>query len=123
MRILWIGLGGCIGSIGRYLMTAQVRRLPVLAPVGTLAVNVAGCFAIGVLSVLAERDPQFTPDVRAFVFVGLLGGFTTFSAFGSETVELLQTNRVGAALLNVAAHLVLGLGAVWVGRAVTAYVA
>jgi CrcB protein len=87
-------------------------------PYGTLAVNLIGCFAIGFLSQLAESRGYFTVDTRTLVFVGVLGGFTTFSAFSNETMNLWREGESGLATLNVVAHLVLCLGAVWISRAV-----
>jgi CrcB protein len=66
---------------------------------------------------LAEARNAFTPETRALVFVGILGGFTTFSSFANETFELLRDGQRGLALANVAAQMILGLGAVWLGRA------
>ena len=87
-------------------------------PYGTLAVNLIGCLAIGFLSYLAETRGVFTAETRTLVFIGVLGGFTTFSAFGNETINLWRQGEGGLAALNVAAHLVLCLGAVWLSRAV-----
>ena len=86
-------------------------------PYGTLAVNLFGCLAIGFLSQLAETRGVFTAEVRTLVFVGVLGGFTTFSAFGNETINLWREGENALALINVGAHLALCLGAVWIGRA------
>lgn len=85
-------------------------------PFGTLAVNTLGCLVIGFLSQLAETRGVFTPETRALVFVGVLGGFTTFSTFSNETWNLLRGNQIFPALTNIGAHLLLGLGAVWLGR-------
>jgi len=109
MRFLLVGLGGFLGSVLRYTIGGGVQR--------TLLVNVLGCFAIGLLMFAAD-ERSFSAEARAFVFVGVLGGFTTFSAFGNDTMTLLRTGRSGEALANVAAHLILGLGAVALGRIV-----
>ncbi|MSS72628.1 MAG: fluoride efflux transporter CrcB [Candidatus Latescibacteria bacterium] len=116
-RLLLVGTGGFIGSVLRYLASGFVQQGTVQFPYGTLAVNLAGCLTIGFLSELAEAYGVFTPETRSFVFVGILGGFTTFSAFGNETVNLLRDGEGLLALANVGAHVVLGLGAVWAGRA------
>jgi CrcB protein len=117
MRVLFVGIGGFLGSVLRYGVAAAAQRWSGAAvfPIGTLAVNVIGCFAIGFLMDLAERS-AFSAEARAFVFVGVLGGFTTFSAFGNETVALLRNGRSSEAFLNIAAHLVIGLGCVMLGR-------
>lgn len=87
-------------------------------PYATLAVNVIGCFGIGLAMPTFERAAALPPDLRLLVVVGFLGGFTTFSAFGNETLALLRAGG-GLALLNVAASVLLGLGAVVLGRAVS----
>ena len=117
MTLVWVGLGGCIGSVLRYLLSEYVQgRAGGIFPFGTLVVNVFGCFVIGGLSGLFEGTMLPTPEARAFLFAGLLGGFTTFSAFGNETLLLARESGRGLAVANVAAQLILGLGAVWLGR-------
>ena len=118
-RLVLIGAGGALGSIARYVLSGLVQTLArsETFPVGTLAVNIFGCFVIGVLSYLADSRGAFTADTRAFLMVGLLGGFTTFSAFGNETMNLLRDAERWLASLNVVAHVVVGIGAVWAGRA------
>ena len=116
-NILLVGLGGFVGSIARYKlggwllhMTAQERF-----PFSTFAINVAGCLVVGVLAGLAERYELFGPGTRLFLFTGLLGGFTTFSAFGLETMFLLRRGEPGVAAVYVGASVLLGIGAVWLG--------
>jgi len=82
-----------------------------------LVVNVLGCFVIGALSEMAEARAFLSADARAFAMVGILGGFTTFSAFGNETVNLARDRDWVLAGANVMGHFVLAIGAVWVGRA------
>ena len=117
-KILWVGLGGFLGSIGRYLLSGYVQHLMrgTGFPYGTLAVNVIGCFFIGFLAHWAEVRGFLSPETRLFVFMGLLGGFTTFSTFGNETMNLWQTGDSAAAVANVAAHVGVGLGAAWLGH-------
>lgn len=119
-NLLLVGIGGFIGSILRYLASGWVQQISrsVEFPYGTLAVNLVGCFIIGVLAQLADARGMFTGETRAFVFIGVLGGFTTFSSFGNETLNLLRDGETLPALANASAHVVLGLGAVWLGRAV-----
>jgi CrcB protein len=85
-------------------------------PYTTLVVNVLGCFCIGVALPSVERAAALSPEVRLLVIVGFLGGFTTFSAFGSESVALFRSGS-GMVLLNIAANVLLGLMAVIAGRA------
>ena len=119
-NILLVGLGGFIGSIARYLASGYVQQITqsIDFPYGTLAVNLIGCFVIGVLAELADARGVFTTESRSFVFVGILGGFTTFSSFSNETMNLMRDGEMLPALANVSAHIVLGLGAVWLGRLV-----
>ena len=115
-----VGMGGGLGAMARYLLSRFVQGLAGPAfPLGTLAVNLIGCLVIGALSQLADARNAFTPQSRAFFFAGILGGFTTFSSFASETMTLGRADQHLLAVLNVVLHIVLGLGAVWLGRAVT----
>lgn len=118
-NFLLAGIGGFFGAAGRYGLSTLTQRWagsPYL-PVGTLVVNVLGCLVIGLLAGVGESRGPFTPHMRILLLTGVLGGFTTFSAFGFETVELFRLGQVGAGLLNVAIQLTLGLGAVWGGLA------
>ncbi|HJZ82644.1 MAG TPA: fluoride efflux transporter CrcB [Pyrinomonadaceae bacterium] len=119
-RLILAGIGGAIGSILRYSVSGFVQDLSrsTAFPCGTLAVNFIGCLAIGFLSQLAESRGYFTVETRTLVFVGVLGGFTTFSAFGNETMNLWRAGENAFAALNIGAHLGLCLGAVWISRSV-----
>lgn len=114
MKLLAIAIGGGLGALARYGLSGLVQGRGAAFPWGTLAVNAIGCFLIGAVF---ER---LSADARAFVVVGVLGGFTTFSAFGHETVELLRGGQTTLALLNAAGNVVLGVGAVLLGRAASA---
>lgn len=113
-----VGAGGFIGSVLRYLISGYVQQfIPSAAfPYGTLVVNLTGCLIIGFLSQLAEARSVFAAETRVFIFIGVLGGFTTFSAFGNETMNLFREGENLPAFFNLGVHLVLGLGAVWLGR-------
>jgi len=117
LQIFVVGLGGCLGSILRYLMVTEVGRHfhnnPF--PYGTLAVNMIGCFVIAFIGELAAGRTFLTAEMRLFIFVGILGGFTTFSAFGYETFYFIKTSQFPLAFLNVSAQILLGLGAVMLG--------
>jgi fluoride exporter len=91
-------------------------------PYGTLAVNLIGCFVIGLLAQYGESRGAFSTEARAFIFIGILGGFTTFSAFGNETMDLVRESFITNALLNVGANVILGLLAVWLGRTISYWV-
>ena len=116
-QILIVGLGGFAGSILRYLLSGWVQRLAdtPLFPYGTLSVNVLGCLAIGLLGGWADNAGMFSPSTRLFLLVGVLGGFTTFSTFGYETMALLRDRAMAGAFLYVGLHLLLGFGAVALG--------
>ena len=117
-NLLWIGFGGFLGSILRYLFSGYLQGVLKSTdyPYGTIGVNLTGCLMIGFLSQLAESQGAFTTETRAFLFIGLLGGFTTFSTFGNETMNLFRDGETILAFFNVALHILLGLGMVWLGR-------
>jgi fluoride exporter len=116
--LLMIGLGGFLGSVARYLGSGAIQRLfrDESFPVGTLVVNLTGCLVIGFVSHLVEFQGILTPRSRAFLVIGLLGGFTTFSSFGNETVNLLRAGGSFPAALNVAVQVAGGILLVWAGR-------
>jgi len=118
--LVLVGVGSLIGGVLRYALSTWVHRLLDITwfPYGTLAVNVLGCLAIGFLAGLAESRMAFTSTVRLFVFVGILGGFTTFSSFALETFALARDTQNLAAVANIGLQVVLGLLAVWIGHVV-----
>ena len=118
MTWLAIAAGGALGSMARHAVNQIIHShwLTTRFPAGTVVVNVSGCFVIGLLAGLLASNRIMLPFYwREFVFVGLLGGFTTFSTFGLDTFVLARTHLPGYAMLNVAAQVVGGLAAVWVG--------
>ena len=119
-QALFVGIGGFIGAVLRHGVNVATTAWLVRSqfPVGTLLVNVLGCFLIGLLAHVSEIRGPFTPEIRAFIMVGMLGGFTTFSAFGNETFALWRDGAPWPAAANVVAHIILGLGAVGMGRLV-----
>jgi CrcB protein len=119
---LAVALGGGLGALLRYWTATAVQswRGADVFPWGTLVVNVVGCFAMGVVAALVERRLLVAPEARAFVAVGVLGGFTTFSAFAQETSTAFRTGAPLVAVANVAASLALCLLAVSAGRFVAA---
>lgn len=120
-NIFLVGIGGFIGSVMRYLVGNYFHHPGRDFPLGTLIVNVAGCFVIGFLSHVAEGYGLGSGS-RSFVFVGVLGGFTTFSSFGNETLKLARDNQILNASANVGANVVLGLFAVWLGHTLAALI-
>jgi len=116
-QILIVALGGAVGSIFRYKLGgfALHHTQSWNFPVSTFSINVAGCFAIGILAALVEHHDLFSPSIRLLLFTGLLGGFTTFSAFGYESIFLLRRGLVSVATGYVLLSVVFGLGAVEAG--------
>jgi len=112
-----VGSGGFIGALARYSVSGLVhRQLPLATfPYGTLAVNLLGCLLIGILAGLADSRQLFAPEFRLFALIGVLGGFTTFSTFGYETLALIRDAEYLHAVTNVSLHVVLGLALVWLG--------
>ena len=112
-----VAIGGALGSMARHgVNVALASRIDRVAPFGTLAVNVIGCVVIGALAgLIASGRLHLVPFMRVFVFVGVLGGFTTFSSFGLDTLTLAQRGELAGAFWNVAGQLGLGLGGVWLG--------
>jgi CrcB protein len=118
-RLLLVMAGGAIGSAARYWLSGFVQqRAGAAFPYGTLAVNVAGCLVFGfVIGLETTRAGALGASTRLFILMGLCGGFTTFSAFGYETLELLRAGQSFAAAANVALQVVIGLAALWAGAA------
>ena len=116
-----VGTGGFVGALLRYGLTGLVhRQLPLTTfPVGTLAVNLLGCFLIGGIGGIAESRQLFGPELRTFALIGLLGGFTTFSTFGYEALALIRDQEHLRATAYVGLHVLLGLALVWLGYALT----
>lgn len=116
--IIAIGAGSFIGGTLRYLLSqfVQTKFLSVF-PFGTFLVNIIGCFLIGLFFGLADRG-SLTNEWRLFLATGLIGGFTTFSAFSSETVNLLRDGQLGYATVYVASSVILGLLATYIGLSI-----
>ena len=121
ITIALVGAGGLIGASTRYAVGRWVTDLAGNPgfPYGTLAVNVIGCFLIGVLAGLAATRTVIGVDTRAFLMLGVLGGFTTFSAFGLETIEIIRRGDFFVGVTNVALQVTFGLVAVWAGLKIT----
>lgn len=117
LQSLWVGVGGFVGAGLRFVVSGWVYQLVPNAgfPWGTLVVNVVGCLVLGLLGGLAEVRGVLSAATRLFLFIGVLGGFTTFSTLAYETVVLADGSQMVRAGTNVMAHVVLGLGAAWIG--------
>jgi len=118
IRILCVGLGGFLGAVLRYAISGLVQdwSKSIDFPYGTLAVNIIGCLIIGLLSYVSESRGLFSAEMRLFVFIGILGSFTTYSTFSNEAMALLGDGKHLMALSYIGGHLFLGLGAVWLGH-------
>jgi CrcB protein len=115
-RLFLIGVAGFIGTIGRYWLSDVIaKRYGETFPFGTLVVNLTGCFLAGLLFYLLQERFVVSPTARTVVFVGFLGGFTTFSSFGLQTFSLLQNGEFGLATLYLTASNFVGLLLVWAG--------
>ncbi|MBX7138555.1 MAG: fluoride efflux transporter CrcB [Oligoflexia bacterium] len=116
-ELILVGTGGFAGSVFRYALGGAVQRfygMPIF-PAGTLAVNLLGCLLIGLIAGIAEVSHLISQEGKLLLITGVLGGFTTFSAFGFETVYLLRRGLYAPAGGNVLASVVGGLLAVWLG--------
>lgn len=120
-NILIVGLGGFIGSVLRYLIGGLIQGYFKSGPFpwGTLGVNIAGCFVIGLLGGLSDSSGIFSSGTRLFIFLGVLGGFTTFSSFGYESLALLRDHETLLAFAYVSGHIFLGIGAAFLGYGIT----
>ena len=119
MNILLIAIGGAIGSVARYSFSLLMYRFgPPLFPVGTFAVNLVGCVAFGAVAGLAQQRNVFGPETRAFLLIGLLGGFTTFSTFAFESLQLLRDGQFSLAAVNIVGQVVVGIVGLWAGFAI-----
>lgn len=114
---LLVGAGGAVGAIARHAMGGALLAASGQDrfPVGTLAVNVLGCALIGAFAAAAEAMPALNGSARLLLVTGVLGGYTTFSAFGLDAVSMLRRGDAALAALYVAASVLLGLVAVWLG--------
>jgi CrcB protein len=114
-QILLVGLGGCLGAIARYKLGGLVLHHSAdwKFPLGTFLVNVVGCVVAGLVSGLIERQEWFSPEARIFVMAGVLGGFTTFSAFGVETIFLIRRGYTEVAFAYVGLSVACGLVGLW----------
>ncbi|MBS0208050.1 MAG: fluoride efflux transporter CrcB [Planctomycetes bacterium] len=119
-EILLVGVGGGLGAIARMKFGGLVlHHWPNWRfPISTFAVNTIGCLMAGFLSGLVIKQDWFTEQTRLFLFTGLLGGFTTFSAFGVDTVTLLQRGEVAVALAYAVLSVAVGVAALWLALAV-----
>lgn len=121
MQLILVAVGGALGSVGRYALSTAVQRFSSpFFPYGTFVVNVLGCLVFGIIMGAARERFVLGPSERAFLLIGILGGFTTFSTFSYETFALLQDGEFARAFVNAVGQLICGLVALWAGYAAVA---
>jgi len=121
VQVILIAVGGALGSVCRYLLATAVQRYSSpFFPYGTFVVNVLGCLVFGVIMGAARQRFVLGPSERAFLLIGILGGFTTFSTFTYETLALLQDGEFVRAFTNVGGQIIVGLVALWAGYSIAA---
>lgn len=113
-NFLLVGFGGFLGSIGRYLLILLIGN----APVATIVINLLGCFCIGIIDAVLTLFYPSSQNYRLFIMTGILGGFTTFSAFGLEGFELLKNGSSVDAFLYIFMQVLVGILMVWSGEIV-----
>ncbi len=124
-RYLLVMLGAALGGLSRYLVgTAVLQRFSMrysenVFPVGTVVVNVTGCFLIGILMSVFVARADSNPNLRLLLVTGVLGGYTTFSSFAWESFEAVEKEQIWIGLANIVVSVVLGYLAVWCGAWVT----
>ena len=114
-KLLWLAGIGALGTLARYELQGWVQSFSAAFPWGTLAVNLLGCFLIGIVSIMAEERRLISPETRIILAIGFMGSFTTFSSYALETARLLADRQWLFAFGNLALQNVLGLVAVFAG--------
>jgi len=114
--LILVGIGGLFGSVLRYLVAVFfVRQADSPFPYGTFAVNLAGCFIIGVVFALSEKGDLISPEWRILLTTGFCGGFTTFSAFSYESIRMIQDGEILFVSAYIAGSVIIGLAATYLG--------
>lgn len=116
IECLVVGAGGFVGAVLRYLIGLIPVSESFAFPIKTFAINVAGCFLIGIIAALALKNEGISPRLVLFLKVGICGGFTTFSSFALETGDLMKAGSMGLAMLYVILSVVVGVAAMFAGQ-------
>jgi len=120
MTLLIIAFGGALGTVARYVLsTVVLRTTGTLFPLGTFVVNMVGCVVFGLIAGAAEQRVPLAPEMRRFLLVGVLGGFTTFSSYAFESFGLLRDGQFAWAAINVVGQVLGGLAGLWGGYVIT----
>ncbi len=114
LNILAVGAGGFVGSILRYLISLISLNETTIFPIKTFIINIVGCIAIGIIAVTATKNIEMNPQMLLFLKVGLCGGFTTFSTFALETVDLMKSGHMGIAFLYAVLSVLAGIAVIFV---------
>ncbi|MGN1266452.1 MAG: fluoride efflux transporter CrcB [Dorea sp.] len=112
MNIIAVGFGGFTGAVGRYLLGLIPVNETMVFPVKTFGINVIGCIAIGIITIMASKNNSFNPQLLLFLKVGVCGGFTTFSTFALETSDLIKSGNVLPAFMYVLSSVLVGVGVI-----------
>jgi CrcB protein len=123
LNILYIGLGGFIGAVSRYLLSRYINNLLPAFPFGTLAVNILGSFVLGFIIYSVSLGRNVSPEMRDFIIIGILGGFTTMSAFAYESFRLMELSQMMLFALNIALNVILCIAAVYAGKELAVLIA
>lgn len=114
--LLLVGLGGAVGSISRYIISSSLGRVSnTTFPIGTFMINIIGCILIGILVSAAAKYQVINDDMKLLLITGFCGGFTTFSTFSHENIQLLNAGNFTLLSLNILASVALGIVGVWLG--------
>ena len=116
MNILAVGFGGALGAVCRYLLGQVIPKLGSGFPLATFAVNLLGCFAIGLVVGIAGRNTDIDPRLVLFLQTGICGGFTTFSTFSLESLTLIEEGQITIGILYIVLSVLLGLFALLAAR-------
>lgn len=112
---MWIALGGALGAVSRHALAGWIGGRFGAGPLGIFVVNISGAFLIGLVMALTDERVSVSPEVRRFLTVGILGGYTTFSTWMYETHQLAEAGDMTRAIVNIVGSTLAGLLAVWLG--------
>jgi len=121
--ILIVGLGGFLGSSSRYMLTQLIHRLFITNfPLGTLLINIIGCFALGFLLGIFEKGSLISPELWLFLTVGFCGGFTTFSTFSADSLNLINDREILYLILYMGLSIFVGISCTFIGKIIGNYI-